>query len=49
MMLTTGESPVWLVQQIGHSDLSMISTSYGRLIANAAPKSDDLALAMFSF
>jgi len=47
MMLTAGESPVWLAQQMGHSDLTMISRIYGRWITDAAPKAGDLAVAMF--
>lgn len=28
MMLTAGESPVWLAQQMGHSDFTMIARIY---------------------
>ena len=47
MMLTAGESPVWLAQQMGHSDLTMISRTYGRWIADAAPEAGNRAVEMF--
>jgi len=47
MMLTAGESPVWLAQQMGHSDLTMISRTYGRWIADAAPEAGHRAVQMF--
>ena len=47
MMLTAGESPVWLAQQMGHSDLTMISTIYGRWIEDALPDAGNKAAAMF--
>jgi hypothetical protein len=30
MMLTAGESPMWVAQQMGHSDWGMIRRVYGR-------------------
>jgi hypothetical protein len=36
-MLTAGESPVWLAQQMGHSDFTMIARTYGRWITDAVP------------
>jgi integrase len=47
MMLTAGESPVWLAQQMGHSDLTMISRTYGRWITDAAPEAGNRAVEMF--
>ncbi len=47
MMLTAGESPVWLAQQMGHSDLTMIARIYGRWIADAAPEAGAKAVALF--
>jgi len=47
MMLTAGESPLWLAQQMGHSVLTMITRIYGRWITDAAPKAGDLAVSMF--
>ena len=37
MMLSAGESPMWVAQQIGHSDWTMIARIYGRWIPEAAP------------
>lgn len=48
MMLTAGESPVWLAQQMGHSDLTMIARTYGRWITDAAPDAGNKAVALFS-
>jgi len=47
MMLTAGESPVWLAQQMGHSDMTMIARTYGRWIADAQPDAGNKAAAMF--
>ncbi|MHB0992638.1 MAG: Arm DNA-binding domain-containing protein [Burkholderiales bacterium] len=47
MMLTAGESPVWVAQQMGHSDMQMISRVYGRWIADAAPEAGGMAVKMF--
>lgn len=47
MMLTAGESPVWLAQQMGHSDLTMIARTYGRWIEDAAPTAGSRAVEMF--
>lgn len=48
MMLTAGESPVWLAQQMGHSDFTMIARIYGRWITDAAPEAGSKAVEMFS-
>ena len=37
MMLSAGESPMWVAQQMGHSDWTMIARVYGRWIPEAAP------------
>ena len=47
MMLTAGESPIWVAQQMGHSDMQMISRVYGRWIADAAPEAGGMAVKMF--
>jgi integrase len=47
MMLTAGESPVWLANQMGHSDLTMIARTYGRWIVDALPDAGSKAVAMF--
>lgn len=48
MMLTAGESPVWLAQQMGHSDMTMIARTYGRWIADAAPEAGKKAVKLFA-
>lgn len=47
MMLTAGESPIWLANQMGHSDTAMIFRNYGRWIKDAAPDAGSLAVKMF--
>lgn len=37
MLLTAGESPIWVAQQMGHSDWTMIARVYGRFIPDAQP------------
>lgn len=48
MMLTAGESPIWLAGQMGHSDTTMIFRNYGRWIPDAAPEAGNKAVAMFA-
>lgn len=48
MMLTAGESPIWLAGQMGHSDTSMIFRNYGRWIETANADSGEKAVAMFT-
>lgn len=48
MMLTAGESPIWLAQQMGHSDTAMIFRNYGRWIESEQANSGSKAVAMFS-
>lgn len=47
MMLTAGESPVWVAQQMGHADLTMISRRYGRWMSDAAPEAGNRAVMLF--
>ncbi|MBI3524661.1 MAG: DUF3596 domain-containing protein [Betaproteobacteria bacterium] len=47
MMLTAGESPVWLAQQMGHSDMTMIARTYGRWISDAQPEAGNKAVELF--
>lgn len=47
MMLSAGESPMWVAAQMGHSDWSMISRVYGRWIRDAAPEAGNKAVQMF--
>lgn len=48
MMLSAGESPIWLAQQMGHSDTAMIFRNYGRWIEAKDADSGQKAVAMFS-
>jgi len=48
MMLTAGESPIWLAQQMGHSDTAMIFRNYGRWIESTDANSGQKAVEMFS-
>lgn len=47
MMLTSGESPIWVAGQMGHSDTAMIFRNYGRWIVTENETSGDKAVAMF--
>jgi len=48
MMLTAGEPLGWVAQQMGHSDLNMLSRTYARWIKSAMPDVGGKAVAMFS-
>lgn len=48
MMLTAGESPIWLSAQMGHSDTTMIFRNYGRWIPDAVPEAGNKAVEMFA-
>lgn len=47
MMLSAGEHPMWVAQQMGHSDWGMIRRIYGRFMPDAAPDAGGRAEAMF--
>lgn len=47
MMLSAGESPMWVAQQMGHRDWTMIATIYGRWIPDADPTAGGRAVAVF--
>lgn len=47
MMLTAGESPMWVAQQMGHKDWTMIAKVYGKWIKDAMPDAGDKAVEMF--
>ncbi|WP_433693998.1 Arm DNA-binding domain-containing protein [Herbaspirillum seropedicae] len=47
MMLTAGESPMWVAQQMGHKDWTMIARVYGRWIKDAIPHAGDKAVSLF--
>src|SRR5690606_30536264 len=48
MMLSAGEHPMWVAQQMGHSDWGMIRRIYGRWMPDAAPDAGGRAVAMFA-
>jgi integrase len=48
MMLSAGESPMWVAQQMGHSDWTMIARIYGRWIPEAAPDAGQKAVKIFA-
>jgi integrase len=47
MMLSAGESPMWVAQQMGHSDWTMIAQIYGRWIPEGAPDAGQEAVKIF--
>jgi integrase len=47
MMLSAGESPLWVAQQMGHSDWTMIARVYGRWIPDADPNAGMRAAQVF--
>jgi len=47
MMLTAGESPIWLAKQMGHADTAMIFRNYGKWIDTKDSDSGSKAVAMF--
>ncbi len=49
MMLSAGESPMWVAQQLGHCDLSMMGRVYGRWIKDSAPEAGEKAVQLFGF
>lgn len=48
MMLTAGESPMWVAQQMGHASWMMIARRYGRWVKDAAPDAGSKAVALFA-
>ncbi len=47
MMLTAGESALWVAQQMGHKDVTMIYKTYGKWIPSAVPDAGDKAAKLF--
>lgn len=47
MMLSAGETPVWLAGQMGHTDVNMIYKIYARWIPDAAPNAGQKAVEIF--
>jgi len=48
MMLSAGEHPMWVAQQMGHADWGMIRRIYGKWIPDADTQAGSRAVAMFS-
>lgn len=48
MMLSAGESLMWVGTQMGHADWTMLGRIYGRWIKDAAPQAGEKAVKMFS-
>lgn len=48
MMLSAGEHPMWVAQQMGHSDWTMIARVYGRWMPSANSSAGEKALNMWS-
>lgn len=48
MMLSAGESPMWVAAQMGHSDWTMIARVYGRWIPDADRHDGEKAVALFA-
>ncbi len=48
MMLSAGEHPMWVAQQMGHKDWAMIRRIYGKWMEDAAPDAGSRAEAKFS-
>lgn len=46
-MLTAEESPMWVAEQMGHSDWGMIRRIYGKYIPGSHPEAGQKACAMF--
>lgn len=47
MMLSAGEHPMWVAQQMGHKDWTMIARIYGKWMPDAAPNAGNLAVQVF--
>lgn len=47
MMLSAGESPLWVAKQMGHADWTMIARTYGKWMPDADPEAGEKALRRF--
>lgn len=47
MMLSAGENPMWVAQQMGHRDWGMIRKIYGRFMPDAVPDAGGKAVELF--
>jgi integrase len=48
MMLSAGESPMWVAEQMGHKDWAMIRHVYGKFMPEATPNAGDKAVTIFA-
>ena len=48
MMLSAGENPMWVAQQMGHTDWGMIRRVYGRWIPELDTTGGDKIMAIWS-
>ncbi|WP_236233245.1 site-specific integrase [Pseudomonas tohonis] len=48
MMLSAGEHPMWVAEQMGHSDWTMIARVYGRWMPTSDPGAGSKAVSVFS-
>jgi integrase len=47
MMLSAGEHPMWVADQMGHSDWTMIAKVYGKWMPDANLTAGSKAVALF--
>jgi integrase len=47
MMLSAGESPMWVAQQMGHKDWGMIRHRYGKYMPDAIPDAGEKAVEIY--
>ncbi len=48
MMLSVGESPMWVANQMGHTDWTMISRVYGKWLSDAQPDAGQKTVETFA-
>lgn len=48
MMLSAGEHPMWVANQMGHADWTMIAKIYGKWMPDASPDAGSKAEAIFA-
>lgn len=48
MMLSAGEYPMWVAEQMGHKDWAMIRHVYGKFMPDAVPDAGDKAVNIFA-
>ncbi len=48
MMLSSGEHPMWVSQQMGHADWTMIARRYGKWMPDANPDSGGKAISLYA-